>query len=110
MGKSARNFTELQDAINLFNEVHQCIRLTFGHAPDAPMPPIQCANSFFVEWIWQMVAALLLKSSLDKVNNQLAVHGMIDKINESKPVIMLLKRRLINVFGTDEKPDSIAPP
>ena len=39
------DFTELKDAISLFNEVHQCIRLTFGDATDVPNPlPRQAAN------------------------------------------------------------------
>ena len=38
---TSHNFTELQDAISLFNEVHQCIRLTFGDATQVPnnLPP-----------------------------------------------------------------------
>ena len=36
------NFTELQDAISLFNEVHQCIRLTFGDATQVNHLPQGC--------------------------------------------------------------------
>ena len=83
---TSHNSTELQDAISLFDEVHQCIRLTFGNAAalkaDLPTP----LREFILS---QMDLAdsrqlnLLLNESIDQVQKQIDDYLMI---NIDRPV------------------------
>ncbi len=78
----APNFNELQDAISVFNEVHQCIRLTYGEATHVPN---QLPSRLLTFMLIQMdladenQLALLLKKSLDQVRNQLLFYIGVKK-------------------------------
>ena len=76
------NFTELQDAINLFNEVHQCIRLTFGDATQVPnyLPPRLLTFMLTrMDLTDEKQLAFLLEKSLGQVSNQLLAYIGIKK-------------------------------
>ena len=77
------DFTELQDAISLFNEVHQCIRLTFGDATRVPNPLPSRLLTFMltrIDLADENQLVLLLKTSLDHVHDQLLTYTRIEKI------------------------------
>jgi len=68
------NFTELKTAISLFNEVHQCIRLTFGEANHVPNTLPARLRTFLltrIDLADEDQLALLLNASLDQVHSQL---------------------------------------
>ena len=79
---TSNNFTELQDAISLFNEVHQCIRLTFGDATQVPnnLPPRLLTFMLIrMDLTDEEQLAFLLKKSLGQVSNQLLTYVGIKK-------------------------------
>ncbi len=71
---SSSDFAELRVAINLFNEIHQCMRLTFGNATHVPNTLPGRLRTFILARIDvadEDQLALLLKESLNQVQNQL---------------------------------------
>ena len=81
---TSHNFTELQDAISLFNEVHQCIRLTFGDATQVPnnLPPRLLTFMLIrMDLTDEEQLAFLLKKSLGQVSKQLLAYIEIKKMS-----------------------------
>jgi glutamate-ammonia-ligase adenylyltransferase len=79
---SSPDFTELQDAISLFNEIHHCIRLTFGeatHVPDSLPARLRTFILSRIDIADEAQLALLLKTSLDQVHKQLLTYSRIEK-------------------------------
>ena len=79
---SQSHFLELQDTINLYDEVHQCIRLTFGDPADLPSPLPLTLQKFMLtrmDLADEDQLTLLLKTSQDQVQEQLEAYTMIDK-------------------------------
>ena len=73
------HFSELQDAINLFDEVHQCIRLTFGNsAAVPPLLPVPLRKFMLtrMDQADEKQLTLMLKTSLDQVQKQLDGYTM----------------------------------
>ena len=79
------DFTELQDAISLFNEIHQCIRLTFGddtHVPDHPPSRLLTFMLIRMDLADEDQLALLLQKALDQVRNHLLAYiGIKSEMN-----------------------------
>ena len=77
------DFTELKAANSLFNEVHQCIRLTLGDATHAPNTLPLRLRAFMltrIDLADEDQLALLLNASLDQVHNQLLNYSRIEKL------------------------------
>ncbi|MDC1383445.1 bifunctional [glutamine synthetase] adenylyltransferase/[glutamine synthetase]-adenylyl-L-tyrosine phosphorylase [Candidatus Puniceispirillum sp.] len=78
---SQSRFSELHDAVNLFEEVHQCIRLTFGNAAAAPssLPvPLRKFMLTRMDLANEDQLTLLLKASLCQVQKHLENYTMIN--------------------------------
>ena len=76
------DFTELKAATSLFNEVHQCIRLTFGEANHVPNTLPARLRTFLltrIDLADEDQLALLLNASLDQVHNQLLNYSRIER-------------------------------
>ena len=79
---SQSHFSELRDAVNLFEEVHQCIRLTFGNAAAAPstLPvPLRKFMLTRMDLANEDQLILLLKASLCQVQKHLENYTIIDR-------------------------------
>ena len=71
-GKINANHAEsLQDADQLFNEIHQCLRLTFGNAaslPDQLPPPLQQFMLDRMDLADEQQLTLLMETTLESVS------------------------------------------
>ena len=79
----SHNFTELKTAISLFNEVHHCIRLTFGDARLVPNTlPVRLQTFMLtrIDLADEEQLALLINESLDQVHNQLLNYSRIENV------------------------------
>ena len=80
---SSSDFTELKVATSLFNEIHQCIRLTFGDASLVPNTlPVKLQTFMLtrIDLADEDQLTLLLNASLDQVHNQLLTYSKIEKL------------------------------
>ena len=76
------DFTELKAATSLFDEIHQCIRLTIGDANHVPNTLPLGLRKFMLtrmDLADEGQLALLLNASLDQVQNQLLNYSRIEK-------------------------------
>ncbi len=76
------DFTKLKAATDLFNEIHQCIRLTFGDAHHITNTlPVRLRTFMLtrMDLADEDQLALLLNASLDQVHNQLLNYSKIEK-------------------------------
>ncbi len=77
------DFTELKAATNLFNEIYQCIRLTFGDARHVTNTlPVRLRTFMLtrIDLADEDQLVLLLNETLDQVRNQLSNYSKIEKV------------------------------
>ncbi len=80
---NSSDFTELNAATSLLNEVHQCIRLTFGNASHIPNTlPVRLRTFILtrMDLADEDQLALLLNASLYQVHNQLLNYSRLKKV------------------------------